>query len=71
MIRVFKQCYRVECNFGCKYFNTQEKARAYFERKASKSLDVEMWQVNYCSCRKRICATQKLIAYSGTTLPKS
>lgn len=64
-------CYRVECNFGCKYFINQDQAKAYFNRKANKHLDVELWHVSYCCCGgKTICATQELLAYSGTSMPK-
>lgn len=72
MKKNIEQYFRVECNFGCKYFTNPEKAKAYFDRKANKHLDVEMWLVTYCSCEKKrvFSATQDLLAYSGTTMPK-
>ena len=63
-----KQVYRVECNFGSKYFQSLDKARAYFRRKADKHLDVELWRIDYLFGVR--AATQKLIDYSGTALPK-
>lgn len=69
---ICKQYFRVECNFGCKYFTNPDKAKAYFDRKANKHLDVEMWLVTYCCCvrKQTFSATQDLLAYSGTALPK-
>ena len=48
MKKNIEQYFRVECNFGCKYFTNPDKAKAYFDRKADKHLDVEMWLVTYC-----------------------
>lgn len=72
MKKNIEQYFRVECNFGCKYFTNSEKAKAYFDRKANKHLDVEMWLVTYCRCERKhaFYATQDLLAYSGTTMPK-
>ena len=50
MKKNIEQYFRVECNFGCKYFTNPDKAKAYFDRKADKHLDVEMWLVTYCRC---------------------
>lgn len=72
MKKNIEQYFRVECNFGCKYFTNPEKAKAYFDRKANKHLDVEMWLVTYCRCERKhsFYATQDLLAYSGTAMPK-
>ena len=72
MRKNIEQYFRVECNFGCKYFTNPDKAKAYFDRKANKHLDVEMWLVTYCRCERKhaFYATQDLLAYSGTAMPK-
>ena len=41
--------YRVECNFGCRYFNDPDKANKYFEKCKSRHLDCEIWLVAYSS----------------------
>ena len=63
--------YRVECNFGSKYFHDRDKAFAYYNRKAVKNLDVELWLMAYCRCTKKFHAEQQLIAYSGTQFLKN
>ena len=35
--------YRVECNFGSRYFKDNEKALKYFNKCKEKHLDVELW----------------------------
>lgn len=64
--------FRVECNFGCRYFKTIDKAKRHFNKCKSKHLDVELWLVeyNYDFIKKRYSATQELLDYSGTYLPK-
>lgn len=66
------QRFRVECNFGCRYFKELEKALKYFDNCQSKRLDVELWVVNYYYCppMDRYSAVQELVAYSATYLPK-
>lgn len=66
------QRFRVECNFGCRYFNDVNKAKKYFDKCRAKHLDVELWLVEYmyCPMSGMRTATQKLIAFSGTNLPK-
>ena len=44
------QRFRVECNFGCRYFKDIAKAQRYFEKCRSKHLEVELWQVSYLYC---------------------
>ncbi len=63
--------FRVECNFGCRYFNEIEKARKYFDKCRAKRLDVELWVVNYdyCPLMDKYSAVQELVAYSATNLP--
>lgn len=60
-----KQFYRVECNFGCKYFKDIDKAMQYFQKKANNRFYVELWQVTYTNtkCKKKcgIYAVQMLI----------
>ncbi len=64
--------FRVECNFGCRYFQDIKKARKYFDKCEAKHLDVELWLVHYgyCPVYKRVLAMQELVFYSGTSLPK-
>ncbi len=71
MKKSYKEIYRVECNFGSKYFNSLEGAASYFERKLE-NLDAELWMVTYEYCpRKKIYfANQKLLGYSAALLAK-
>ena len=68
------QRYRVECNFGSRYFPDLEKAGRYFNKCKAKGLDVELWLVTYIYCydtdESMVLASQLLIAYSGSFLPK-
>lgn len=66
------QVFRVECNFGSRYFDTAVKAFAYFKKKKAKNLDVEIWLVKFtCSPKTGLySATQELLDYSSTALPK-
>lgn len=66
------QKYRVECNFGSRYFDRAADAFAYFKHKKAKNLDVEIWLVIYCYSEKdnRFAAMQELLDYSSTTMPK-
>ncbi len=69
---IFPKRFRVECNFGCRYFKTMEKAIRYFNKCKAKRLDVELWFIayGYDFPKKRYTATQELLEYSGTHLPK-
>ena len=69
---IIPDIFRVECNFGCRYFKTIDKARKPFNRCKSKHLDVELWLVEYGYdfTKNRYTATQELLDYSGTHLPK-
>ncbi len=64
--------YRVECNFGSRYFDDAVAAFAFFKKCKSKHLDVEIWLVCYCYKEKhgRYCAVQELLDYAFTNLPK-
>lgn len=64
--------YRVECNFGSRYFTDIGKAYRYYNKCKAKRLDVELWQVDYHFCHStgEVLALQHLIGYSGTDLPK-
>ena len=66
------QKYRVECNYGSRYFENAAKAFAFFKRKMARNLDVEIWLVTYCYSisTKRFTATQELLDYSSTNMPK-
>lgn len=72
MKKLYKEIYRVECNFGSKYFNTLEGAVSYFERKVNKGFDAELWLIKYIYCprNKIYSASQKLLGYSAALLAK-
>ena len=50
------QRFRVECNFGSKYFDDIFNARRYFYKCIESDLQVELWKVTYhlCAEKKRI-----------------
>lgn len=58
--------YRIECNYGCRYFENIGDAHWYFMRCRSKNLHVEFWTViyTYDAEHNRYQATQELKAYS-------
>ncbi len=68
MKKSYEEFYRVECNFGSKYFKTLDRAVTYFERKVNKGFDAELWLVKYIYCprNKIYSASQKLLGYSAT-----
>lgn len=57
--------YRVECNFGSRYFTNAADAIAFFKRKQAKNLDAEIWIVDYRYAEKigRYTAKQELLDY--------
>lgn len=57
--------YRVECNFGSRYFANAADAIAFFKRKQAKNLDAEIWIVDYRYAEKigRYTAKQELLDY--------
>jgi len=64
--------YRVECNFGSKYFECLFAAVAFYKKCKAKNRDVELWAIDYFRSKKtnRYQAVQELLAYSNTNLPK-
>lgn len=64
--------YRVECNFGCKYFRSKDKAFNYFQKCKAKCCNVSAWIMNLSRCKltNKVNATQKMIDYSFTHFPK-
>ena len=64
--------YRVECNFGSRYFADVKKAVAYYYKCVDKNLDVEIWLVIYIHRPNvaKVEGLQMLLAYSGSFLPK-
>lgn len=59
--------FRVECNFGSKYFDDAQKAREYFYQCVAKKIFVEVWLVEYKRYTKSevYIAKQGLIAFYG------
>jgi len=59
------QVYRVEYNYGSRYFDDLKDAKRYFDSRAGGNLDVELWVVRYgrCSHDGHPCALQKLLAF--------
>lgn len=64
--------YRVECNFGSRYFETAVKALSYYNKKKSQNLNVELWLIacDYDAANDCFSATQELIDYSCSKFPK-
>lgn len=52
------QRFRVECNFGSKYFDDIFNARRYFYKCIERDLQVELWKVTYhhCAAKKEYSA---------------
>ena len=63
--------YRVECNFGCKYFKCKDEAFNYFEKCKIKCCNVGIWLMTLSKSKlsKQILASQKLLNYSFTHFP--
>lgn len=61
------QRFRVECNFGSKYFDDIFNARRYFYKCIERDLQVELWKVTYhlCTAKKEYSATQELMEFCG------
>jgi hypothetical protein len=63
--------YRVETNYGSKYFATEEKAKDYFFDKLNENADVELWKVVFTYGKLDLKhAEQHLMAYAGNCLDK-
>ena len=54
------QRFRVECNFGSKYFDDIFNARRYFYKCIERDLQVELW-----TAKKEYSATQELMEFYG------
>lgn len=63
--------YRVECNFGCKYFRDKNEAYRYFENCKNKCCNVGIWimTISKSVIREKVLVTQKLLDYSFTHFP--
>lgn len=72
MKKIYEKYYRIECNYGSRYFAELDKAAAYFRRKQSKGLNVELWEVILCSTTNgEICfVRQKLLIATPSALRK-
>lgn len=64
--------YRVECNYGSRYFENATKAFAFFKKCKGRNLDAEIWLVTYDVDEhvQRYSAKQELLDYSFSRLPK-
>lgn len=64
--------YRVECNFGCKYFKCKDEAFNYFQKCKNKYCNVSVWLMTLS--KSKLCnkfkATQRMIDYSFTHFPE-
>jgi len=57
--------FRVECNFGSRYFDDFDEAKAFFDLRKKRHVDVELWGLTTGTCNdKWNCAIQVLLAYS-------
>lgn len=65
------QRFRVECNFGCRYFEDRAKAQRYFNKCKEKHLDAELWLVTYiyCPLLGKFSASQELLIFTGKEFP--
>lgn len=72
MKKIYEKYYRIECNYGSRYFAEIDKASAYFRRKQSKGLNVELWEVILCrTTNNEICfVRQKLLIATPSALRK-
>ncbi len=67
-----KKIYRVECNFGSKYFDNLDKALKYFQKKVGNHLYVELWKItrvdNELCAKGSFIVMQKLMICSVPVL---
>lgn len=72
MKKIYEKYYRIECNYGSRYFADIENASLYFRRKQSKGLNAELWEVILCSTLDgKVCfAKQKLLIATPSALRK-
>lgn len=60
-----KTYYRVECNYGSKYFDKGIEAYIYFSQMSVMQKEsVELWLINKECTKKLFSITQELIAYA-------
>ena len=59
--------FRVECNFGSKYFDDIVKARKYFYTCIENDMQVELWKITYhlCTVKREYSVKQDLIDSYG------
>ncbi len=65
-----EQKYRVECNYGSRYFDCAAKAFEYYKQKKSLNMDVEIWLVTYIRNDSGYATRQELLDYSSSNMPK-
>ena len=59
-----KKMYRVECNYGSRYFENGVEAFEYFQNMTeTQNQSVELWLVIKENTKKLYSVTQELIAY--------
>ena len=64
--------YRVECNYGSKYFECSAEAMIYFKKCKDRFCNAEIWILEYCFNKKlgRYSANQDLLDYHSCSFPK-
>ena len=64
--------YRVECNFGSKYFKCKDETFNYFQKCKNKCCNVSVWVMTLFKSKltNKMKATQKMIDYSFTNFPE-
>ena len=62
-----RESYRVECNFGSKYFASNKQAFIYFNYRKAQGYAVEIWLVKRETTKTLFSVSQILIDYA----PKS
>ena len=65
------QRFRVECNFGCRYFKDIVKEKKYFKKGGDNNWDGELGEVSYlyCPLLKNFSARQDFLPFPGTRYP--
>lgn len=63
-----KTKYRVECNFGSKYFDDELSAVRYYNKCRRIPMNCELWKINTRSTPTLFSVTQKLLASATFTL---
>ena len=60
--------FRVECNYGSKYFTNEAEALRYYHKCKRKPVNVELWKITTRSTPTLYSVTQKLIDSATFTL---